>query len=985
MSFSPALVATVAFGYLLSLFAVAYWAEKRKDRGVSLISNPFVYALSIAVYCTSWTFYGSVGYASRAGFTFLAVYLGPTLIAFSWWATLRKMVRVARENHLTSITDLIASRYSKSGKIGALVTVMLVVGITPYIGLQLKAVSSTFELLTQYRPGALLQRIAGPESLLHDTAFLVALVLGVFGSMFGARSLDASERHEGMVAAVALQSLVKLVALLVVGGWVTWGLFDGPGEILRRVAHHPVFSRLLTIAGGPGESYSTWFSLLYLSSAAVMLLPRQFHVMVVENCDEGHIRDAMWLFPLYLFLINIFIVPIAFAGLLTFGGPALADTFVLRLPLGAGHPALAMLAFIGGLSAGTGMVIVSSVTLSTMLLNNLVMPVLLRLRWPGSLAPVLIHLKRAGILGIILIGYGYYRLLGESQTLINMGLISFAAAAQLAPAVVGGLWWRQATARGAATGLSLGFAAWTYMFLVPALCQSGWLPAVWLEHGPGGVEWLRPTAFLGLTGLDLWSHGLFWTFFTNVTAFVGVSLLTRPTAVELDQIPKFVNGPEKSPHGPDFRLTGAPSVEEFEGLLAKFLGLGKAHERILGFFEARHLPQSRLQSDETMLELRGFVEKTLAGAVGAAAASTVVERYLALKGTTSEEIFDVFKAVSLSLEESREELGSRVRELSVLFEASKKVVATLDEGKAISSILELIGTQFGLDCQCVYFLEKEALRPSGFDVGMGIEYDAGKRLAELNSCVAQAVVELRTIVVPDVEALRGRKPVEFVANPALKCLIATPVHQEYRALGVLVAASTQHKGYFSQKFVEAFEALAGELALAVANARLYGEVRELNRTLEEKVRARTSELQEANRNLQQLDRLKSEFLANMSHELRTPMNSILGYTQLVLDGVDGPVSEDQRVSLGRVESNAQHLLQLINDVLDLSKIEAGRLELDVQPFDLGELARRVVDDIQNLAQRKGLTCSYVIGAGDLTVEGDRGRVREVLNNLVNNA
>ncbi|MFU8855777.1 MAG: ATP-binding protein [Deferrisomatales bacterium] len=986
MLLTPTRVAFIAFGYLLLLFGVAYWAERRKDRGRSIISNPLTYALSIAVYCTSWTFYGSVGRAAVSGFEFLAVYLGPTLIAFSWWALLRKMVRIARANNVTSLSDFLAFRYGKSGKIGALVTVMAVLGNAPYVGLQLKAVSSTFELLTQASDGGLVRALSLPSPFYQDTAFVVAIVLAVFGGMYGARSLDPSERHEGMVAAVALESVVKLLALLTVGAFVTWWVFDGFGDIFRRIAEHPEHASLLTFGRGEPGAFAAWFTLIYLSIASVMLLPRQFHVMVVENCSEEHIRGAMWLFPLYLFLINIFVAPIAFSGLLVFGDATLADSFVLTLPLHQGSQILALVAFLGGLSAATGMVVVASVTIATMVLNNLAMPILLWIGWPRNFAPYLIHIKRAGIVGVILLGYGYYRLLGEQFMLVNIGLLSFAAAAQFAPAVIGGLYWRNATARGAMAGLLLGFASWVYLFLVPALGQAGWLSPHFLEEGPLGLSLLRPTAFLGLEGLDLWSHGLFWSTFFNAGAFIAVSLFTRPSVTEAEQIPRFVDAlgrPEGRRVG--LRMARAPSVGELEGLLAKFIGPHRAQESFQAFFGARPQQADAVVSDHTMLELRAFVERTLAGAVGPAAASQVVERYLALKGTTFEEIFDVFGAVSLSLEESREELQRRVVELSVLFEASKRVAATLDEGEAIGAVLDLIAAEFGLECHGVFLMEAGRLRPR-LTRGCLKSYDrALDGEPEPHSYVGQAVLGRKTVFLSDAALVGRTVPLEVRETPGLRCIIATPIVHEDQVLGVLVASSHTRKGYFSEKFVEAFEALASELSLAILNARLYSEVRELNRTLEEKVRDRTRELESANRDLQELDRLKSQFLANMSHELRTPMNSILGYTQLVLDEVDGPVTGEQRKSLERVEKNAQHLLRLINDILDLSKIEAGRMELEIHPFDLGQLAVEVVDDQRTLAESKGIACRAVLEAGNLRVAADPNKTREVLNNLVNNA
>ncbi|MHB8766047.1 MAG: sensor histidine kinase, partial [Deferrisomatales bacterium] len=560
------------------------------------------------------------------------------------------------------------------------------------------------------------------------------------------------------------------------------------------------------------------------------------------------------------------------------------------------------------------------------------------------------------------------------------------AAAQLAPAVLGGLYWRQGTARGAAAALTAGLGCWLYLFLTPALAQSGWLPSSLLEAGPWGVEWLRPTAFLGLQGLDPWSHGLFWSLLFNGGAYLTVSLGTSHGPGEAEQAARFVDALRRpEARRPEFRLSQAPAAWEFEALLAKFMGPAKARERMGVFLGGRGGAPDGVFSDDTLLELPGYAERCLAGVVGPAAASQVVERYLALKGTTAEEIFDVFGAVSISLEESREALQSRVRELSVLFEASKRVAATLDEQEAIGAVLDLVAQDFGLDFQGVFAVADGRLTPR-LARGFTPEYLAAVAgPPDRRSYLGAAVGGGRTVHLSDAGAAPRPLLLEVSKNPGLRSLVATPIIHENQVLGVLAAGSSRHRGYFSEQFIEAFEALASELALALTNARLYGELRDLNRTLEEKVRERTRELEQANRDLQELDRLKSEFLANMSHELRTPMNSILGYTQLVIDGVDGPVTPEQRASLERVETNARHLLRLINDILDLSKIEAGRMELELHRFDLGALVQEVVGDLAALAEAKGLAWDAAVGPGDLRITADPNKVREVLNNLGYNA
>ena len=451
---APALIALVSIAYLGLLFAIAFYADKRADAGRSVIASPYVYALSLGVYATSWTFYGSVGRAAANGVGFLPIYLGPTLAAALFWLVLRKIVRISRENRITSIADFIASRYGKSAALAGIVTVIAVVGIVPYIALQLKAVSGSFLLLAN-APEVARPTAAGAGPLFADTAFYAALALAVFAILFGARHLDAAERHEGMVAAIAFESVVKLVAFLAIGLFVTFGLYAGFDDLFARVAADPRLAHLLAPFDGPAGSYASWAWLLVLSAFAILCLPRQFQMAVVENVDERHIAKASWLFPLYMFAINLFVLPIAFGGLLHFPGGAVdADTFVLALPIAEGRPLLALAVFLGGLSAATGMVIVETVALSTMVCNDLVMP-LAAADGPAASAraarPVADCCSASGgaaIVGILLLGYAYFRFAGEAYALVAIGLISFAAVAQFAPAMLGGLYWKQATRAG---------------------------------------------------------------------------------------------------------------------------------------------------------------------------------------------------------------------------------------------------------------------------------------------------------------------------------------------------------------------------------------------------------------------------------------------------------------------------------------------------------------------------------------------------------
>jgi Na+/proline symporter len=391
--------------YLLLLFGIAYYADHRRKLGQSIVSNPYVYALSLSVYCTAWTFYGSIGRAASTGLSFLTIYLGPTLAMLLGWLLIRKMIRISKEYRLTSISDFISFRYGRSYAIGALVTIIAIVAITPYVALQLIAVSNSITI------------ISGEQLVFGVRRLIVTLLLGVFAIIFGARHLDPMERHEGLIAAVAFESIVKLVAFIAAGIYITYGIFGGYRSILEGISSSPEYSHLLQV------DYIPWFSLTLISFFSVLLLPRQFHVMVVENSAEDHLKKAMWLFPLYLLLINLFAPAIAWGGLLL-NTPGDPDMFIINIPIINGHDLLAFFIFIGGTSAATAMVLVSSVAVGIMMLNGLEMPHLVR--WIGkgrNLPSLLLNMKRVNILIVLSLGY-IYSLAVEYQSLVDIGLVS---------------------------------------------------------------------------------------------------------------------------------------------------------------------------------------------------------------------------------------------------------------------------------------------------------------------------------------------------------------------------------------------------------------------------------------------------------------------------------------------------------------------------------------------------------------------------------
>lgn len=640
---SPALVLGAAFGYLLLLFTVAAYGDQRAAQGRSVIDNPTVYALSWGVFCTAWTYFGSVGRAASGGVWFLPIYLGPTLAMLLAWVVLRKIVRIARTYRVTSIADFIASRYGKSPLLAAVVTLITVVGIVPYIALQLKAVSAGYEVLTGESAAS------SSAAWWMDGTLYVALALAAFAIVFGTRHLDLAERHEGMVAAIAFESAVKLVAFLAVGAFVTWGLFDGMADIWARAQAVPDLRALLRLnQGGGAFGYAQWFALTLLSMLAVLLLPRQFQVMVVECVDERHIRRAAWLFPVYLLLINVFVLPIAIGGLLLLGpGQSDPETFVLSLPLGQGAPALALLAYIGGISALTGMLIVETVAVSTMVCNDLVMPTLLRLgrfsaREGGDLTRLLLNIRRAAIVAMLMLGYLYFRVAGEAYALVSIGLISFAAVAQFAPALLGGIYWRGGTGAGALWGLLAGFAVWTYTLMLPSVAKSGWIGAGFLDHGPYGIALLAPERLFGLTGLDSLTHSLFWSLSINVGLYVGISLVRSPSAREASQALLFVDVFRRGGAEPVF-WRGRARLDDLRALAGRFLGPARAAALFSEHARETGVAVPDLVADARLVDR---VERQVAGAIGTASARVMMESVAQEEPLSVEDVLEILDEAS---------------------------------------------------------------------------------------------------------------------------------------------------------------------------------------------------------------------------------------------------------------------------------------------------------------------------------------------------
>jgi len=655
------LLVITSFGYVGLLFAIAYSADKLGDTGRSLVNNPYVYTLSIAVYCTAWTFYGSVGRATETGVSFLTIYLGPTLMAILWWLILRRIIRISKLYRITSIADFIASRYGKSMALGGLATFIAVVGITPYIALQLKAVSDSFVVMLSFPDPEV---ATTPLRFWDDKAFWVAGLLAIFAILFGTRHIDATERLEGMVVAVAFESVIKLLAFLAAGFFVTFMLFDGPQALFEQAAEVDQIRDLMLLSSLPG-GYVNWMTLTVLSMLAIVFLPRQWQVTVVENVNEDHLRTAAWLFPLYLLVINLFVLPIAFAGMIYFGeGTVNPDSFVLALPLAEGYDWLALFIYIGGFSAATGMVIVATIALAIMVSNDLVVPALLRMRGfqlsaNADLSRFIVNLRRVIICLILLLGYGYYLLIADTYALVSIGLISFVAVAQFAPPILIGIFWKGASRKGAMAGLIAGFILWGYTLLLPSFVDAGLISRALLEHGPLGVGWLNPYGLFGLTDLDPITHAVFWSLFANVGLLVGVSLFARQSDIERIQGALFVDVFLRSERDTRF-WEGTATVGDLQDLLGRFIGQERARQTFASYAEEHGIALS--ERDHARPELVGYAERLLSGSIGSASARVMVSSIIKGEALSFEGVMEILDATSRAIEYSRR-LEQKSREL----------------------------------------------------------------------------------------------------------------------------------------------------------------------------------------------------------------------------------------------------------------------------------------------------------------------------------
>jgi Na+/proline symporter/nitrogen-specific signal transduction histidine kinase len=606
-------LALVIVGYLGVLFALGVWADRNATS--RWVRNPWVYALSLAVYCSAWTYYGSVGIAATDGVSFLTTYLGPVIALPLWVIVLKRIVILSHNHQVSSIADFISFRYGNNRSVGAIVTLICVIAVLPYISLQLKAVSETFDILTgrEERP-----------NILFDSTFWIAVLLAGFAAIFGTRTADASSQRAGLLFTVAVESLLKLTFFLLIGVYTTFYLFDGPQDIYDKVSVLDGFEKLVTFSGL--EASLNWYFMIALSFFAIFLLPRQFHVSVVENTSTKHLNLASWAFPAYLLLFNVFVIYIAWAGKLLLSGDLNPDYYTLYLPLAHGNRLLGLMVFLGGLSSVISMVMISALALSTMISNNLIIPYgfLQRLNDGDSIAnaQIIKNIRRIAIFTLIVSAYFIYVNFNVELSLYSLGLMAFVMIAQLAPAFFIGLFWNRGNATAAKAGMLSGVVVALYTLILPFAAAAFDVDAQFLTGGPFGIELLRPSQLFGIDFLKPIPNAFFWSILVNTMMYLILSVILRGNYRERNYAEIVVNASSYTEMEDNaFVWQGEAYVADIRRMLERFLGKEKTSQAMEVFNQKYGLDETENKADARLIS---YSEKILTGSVGAASAKLLI-------------------------------------------------------------------------------------------------------------------------------------------------------------------------------------------------------------------------------------------------------------------------------------------------------------------------------------------------------------------------
>ncbi len=919
-------IVLTAIAYVSLLFAIASVGDRRAAKSGGGKPRPYIYALSLAIYCTSWTFFGSVGLASERGPEFLAIYIGPLFVFLFCFPLLRRIIRLAKAERITSIADFLGARYGKSFHVALIATLIATVGAVPYIALQLKAISGSVNLMVEHYSGSPLSF----NPFVSDISLAVAGLLAVFAVLFGTRHADATEHQDGLVLAVAVELVVKLAAFLAVGVLATFFLFDSPAGFINAVTADARVQEAMQYR----TSLGTWVVLTTLSGFAIVMLPRQFHVAIVENRSEGELKTAAWVFPVYLVAINLFVIPVAFAGAALVGDRTSADLYVLSLPLLNGHDVVAMAAFIGGLSAATAMVIVASVALSIMISNDLVIPLFLRglLKRDSNVAEdwssLILNIRRASIFILLFVAFLYYRESTNNARLASIGLMSFAAVAQFGPAFFGGLFWRGANARGAALGMSAGILVWAYTLLLPSLVAPG-TPI--LMNGLFGVEALRPQALFGTLAEPL-NHGVMWSLAIN-TMFYVLGSLSR-ASIPLERIQASIFVPRDTNPMPSLRrFRTAVTVNDLKDTIGRYLGVERT-ERSFQTFEASNGVKLAGNEPASMALIR-FSEQLLASAVGSASARLILSLLFQRHDKSSKDAFRLLDDATEALQQNRDLLQialDQMEEGITVFDKDFRLTCWNRQYRTLFDLPDEMG-QVGVSLDRIlrYLANRGDI---GHDAIVSV-------LDRLTNFGAPWQIALKT----------SGRTIELRSNPMPD--------------GGLVAT-----------YADITARVESDIAL-----------KRVNETLEQRVRNRTAELTRVNEELEQAQMLaeeanlgKTRFLAAAGHDILQPLNAARLYCASLIERA---AKGDAADAAANIESSLESVESILGAVLDISRLDAGAMKPSETVFKLGALMRQIGTDFMPMAAEKKLDLRIV--PSSIAVNTDRNLLRRLIQNLVSNA
>ncbi len=922
-----AILSTLA--YFIGLFAVARYGDTAGRRFVSERARSAIYVLSLAVYCTSWTFFGSVGIASSHSVEFLAIYIGPIVVFGLLHPFLLRILRLAKAQNVTSIADFVAARYGKSGSVAALVAFITVIGVVPYIALQLKAISASIATVLNASDGSV--ATSAPNAL----SAVVALVLAGFGIAFGTRRTDATEHQDGLMLAIAMESVIKLIAFLCVGIYVTWGMFDGLGDLTHRVAQSATLSaRIATTADWP-----TMLVMTLLAGMAIVFLPRQFHVTIVENRNEDDVRKAAWAFPLYLIAINIFVIPLAIAGLLTFPEGAIdRDMTVLALPIAAKAGPIVLITLVGGLSAAAAMVVMGSVAVAIMVSNDLVMPLLLRLpqmRQPierRDIGVVVLYVRRFSIVLLLFLAYLYFRHASDAA-LAAIGLLSFACVAQIAPAFIGGLIWRRGNARGAIAGLATGFIFWAYTLFLPSLEPL----ADVMDHGPLGIALLRPTALFGVD-LPPLVHGVLFSLGANALAFIGFSLTRQARPMERLQADVFL-GARTAPMAQAFRPARLRvTVKELEDAAARCIGTERARRAFGQFLAARGITVAA--DTEADIQLLRFTEHLMASTIGAASSRLVLSLLFARRGVNRDATLDFVNEISVEIQHNRDLLQHAI-------DVAKQGITVFDRDLRLMCWNREFRDLFDLPNEMLY---------EGRPLDEIIRYNAERGIYGPGPSDEYLAMRLETLVA-------GGEPLRLPLSSGRI---------------VEVRSARMPDGGIVATYIDATAQAESELELEFANE-----------VLERRVKERTEELVKLNAELvrakaeaEEANLSKTRFLAAASHDLLQPLNAARLFAASLANRMGGN-SEDETHLARHVDASLEAVQDILTTLLDISRLDAKAMPTEITDFRLDEILNQLRLEFAPLASEKGLELVFV--PCSLTVRSDRRLLRRLVQNLISNA